>query len=167
VYISLSFDKGIELCIRYHSTTHPKVPSKVFWHKQMNKTIVTTITALHTFNWIPKICIWSTWQVECDWLQTEPTIFREPNTQKNTIKHTHFSTLISLSFSFLKDWFIWGGRCTSTHMSGVGQRERERSSDSLLSSRRAWSPDPEILTWAETKSQMFNWATQAPHHTIS
>ena len=38
-------------------------------------------------------------RLNCDWLQTDPTIFKEPNTQKNTIKCTHFSTLISLSLS--------------------------------------------------------------------
>ena len=67
-------------------------------------------------------------------------------------------------FTFLKNAFIYlgAGQCVQ-----AGKREKERKNpqaDSLLSMgpAQSWSQDPEIITWAETKSWMLtDWITQA------
>ena len=66
------------------------------------------------------------------------------------------STILTVSFSFLKILCIW-------ELERVWAREeKQRRGTSRLYTEygarwRAWSHDPEIMTWGEIKSQILNW----------
>ena len=70
-----------------------------------------------------------------------------------------YTVLFCFVLFFPYDLFIWEKEGERENK-GEGQREREkissRFSTQLGAWQRAWSHDPEIMTWAKTKSQLLN-----------
>ena len=71
--------------------------------------------------------------------------------------------ILWLHYLFLKD-FIYLRVRESAHR----RRSRGKGTSKLCTEHRAqcgvWSPDPEIVTWAEIKSQMLNWLRHPGTH---
>ena len=64
--------------------------------------------------------------------------------------------LVQCYCHFFKDLFIYDRVRVSSHEEEQKERISSRPRADHGARHRAWSQDPEIMTWAETKSQMLN-----------